>query len=57
MTQSLEQVSIKWNQRFLNVVVPAKAGTEGPQIRRLPLGPRFRGDDEERTVLSERDGL
>ena len=30
-------------------VMPVKAGTQGPHIRLLagvPLGPRFRGDDE-----------
>ena len=27
-------------------VVPAKAGTQGPDDVAIPLDPRFRGDDE-----------
>ena len=28
------------------VVIPAKAGTQGPEAAALALDPRFRGDDE-----------
>jgi len=31
------------------LVIPAQAGIQGHQFRRLPLAPRFRGGDDWRT--------
>jgi hypothetical protein len=47
---SIEELSQIMESLPPNIVVPAKAGIQGQATYWWPLGPRFRGDDDQKWV-------